>query len=195
MKYQISSQPAVEPVSLSEAKDHLRIDGSDEDTYLATIITASRKYCEQYCNRAFITQTWLQYPNDFTDGIKLSINPVQSVTSITYYDTDGNSQTLAANQYQVDLSADICRIYEAVNVDFPDVQDEKINPITITYVSGYGDAATDVPMDIIHAIKLMISHLFQNREMINVGQGISTQIPMPDAVKVLLNNYRLFYEA
>lgn len=195
MKYQISSQPAVEPVSLSEAKDHLRIDGSDEDTYLATIITASRKYCEQYCNRAFITQTWLQYPSDFTDGIKLSINPVQSVTSITYYDTDGNSQTLAANQYQVDLSADICRIYEAVNVDFPDVQDEKINPITITYVSGYGDAATDVPMDIIHAIKLMISHLFQNREMINVGQGISTQIPMPDAVKVLLNNYRLFYEA
>ena len=90
MKYQITSQPAVEPISLTEAKDHLRIDGTDEDTYLATIITAARKYCEQYCNRAFITQTWKQYPDDFSDGMKLSINPVQSVTSITYYDEDGN---------------------------------------------------------------------------------------------------------
>jgi uncharacterized phiE125 gp8 family phage protein len=194
MKYQIYSQPAVEPISLSEAKDHLRIDGTDEDTYLATIITAARRYCEQYCNRAFITQTWKQYPTVFTDGMKLSINPVQSVSSITYYDVDGASQTLASNQYQVDLSADICRVYEAVNVDFPDVQDEKINPITITYVSGYGDAATDVPMDIRHAIKFMIAHFFQNREGVNVMQSVSN-IPMPESVKVLLNNYRLFYEA
>lgn len=195
MKYQITSQPAIEPISLSEAKDHLRIDGTDEDTYLATIITAARKYCEQYCNRAFITQTWKQYPEDFSDGMKLSINPVQSVTSITYYDVDGNSQTLNASQYQVDLSDDVCRIYEAVDVDFPDVQDEKINPITITYVCGYGSASTDVPMDIRHAIKLMIAHFFQNREMINTGQGISSQIPMPKVVQVLLNNYRIFYEA
>ena len=195
MKYQISSQPAVEPISLSEAKNHLRIDGSDEDTYLATIITAARRYCEQYCNRAFITQTWIQYPTKFSNGMKLSINPVQSVSSITYYDVDGNSQTLNSSQYQVDLSDDICRVYEAVNVDFPDTQDEKINPITITYISGYGDASTDVPMDILHAIKLMISHFFQNREMINIGQGLTTQIPMPKVVKDLLNNYRLFYEA
>ena len=195
MKNQISSQPAVEPISLSEAKNHLRIDGSDEDTYLATIITAARRYCEQYCNRAFITQTWIQYPTKFSNGMKLSINPVQSVSSITYYDVDGNSQTLNSSQYQVDLSDDICRVYEAVNVDFPDTQDEKINPITITYISGYGDASTDVPMDILHAIKLMISHFFQNREMINIGQGLTTQIPMPKVVKDLLNNYRLFYEA
>ena len=195
MKYQISSQPATEPISLSEAKDHLRIDGNDEDTYLATIITAARKYCEQYCNRAFITQTWLQYPSDFTDGMKLSINPVQCVTSITYYDINGNNQTLNASQYQVDLKDDVCRIYEAVDVDFPDVQDEKINPITITYVSGYGSNASDVPMDIRHAIKLMISHFFENREGLVTGQGITADLKIPTTVKVLLNNYRIFYEA
>ena len=194
MKYQISSQPAVEPISLSEAKDHLRIDGTDEDTYLATVITAARKYCEQYCNRAFITQTWVQYPDKFIDGIKLSVNPVQSVTSITYYDVDGVSQTLASNQYQVDLKDTVCRVYEAVNVDFPDVQDEKINPITITYVCGYGNASTDVPMDIRHAIKLMISHLFENREGVSI-MGSVQNIPLPKTVQVLLNNYRIFYEA
>lgn len=194
MKYQISSQPAVEPISLSEAKDHLRIDGTDEDTYLATVITAARKYCEQYCNRVFITQTWLQYPTDFSDGMKLSVNPVQSVSSITYYDVDGTSQTLNSSQYQVDLKDTVCRIYEAVGVDFPDVQDEKINPITITYVCGYGNAATDVPMDIRHAIKLMISHLFENREGVSI-MGSVQNIPLPKTVQVLLNNYRIFYEA
>jgi len=194
MKYQITSQPALEPISLSEAKDHLRIDGTDEDTYLATVITAARKFCEQYCNRAFITQTWKQYPDVFSDGMKLSINPVQSVTSITYYDVDGVSQTLNASQYQIDLSDDVCRIYEAVAVDFPDVQDEKINPITITYVAGYGSAATDVPMDIRHAIKLMISHLFENREGVLTVSSVQN-IPLPKTVQVLLNNYRIFYEA
>ena len=50
--------PATEPVSASEAKAHLRVTGSGDDTYIGALITAARQLAEQKCNRALITQTW-----------------------------------------------------------------------------------------------------------------------------------------
>ena len=65
--YQITTEPATEPLTLTEAKEHLRVDGTDEDTLITSIITVARKLCENYTNRAFITQTWTQTEDFISD--------------------------------------------------------------------------------------------------------------------------------
>lgn len=190
--YQITSQPATEPITTAEAKAHLRVDFSDEDTYIDTLITTARKYCESYTNRVFITQTWRQNLDSFPTVIKLKVNPVVSLTSIKYYDTNETQQTITASSdnYQLDNLADVATVHEGLVNAFPAIG-STINPIEIITVCGYG-AASDVPQDIKHAIKLMVSHLYENREMINVVVGgLATQIEMPNVVKNLLAPYRV----
>src|SRR5210317_847009 len=94
MSYQITVQPASEPITTAEAKTHLRVDFSDDDTYIDTLIASARKYCEQYTNRVFITQTWRQNEDNWSNPIKLKVNPIVSLTSLKYYDTNETQQTL-----------------------------------------------------------------------------------------------------
>ena len=192
MSWQITVQPATEPITTAEAKAHLRVDFSDEDTYIDTLIVTARKYCEAYCNRVFITQTWRQNLNEWTNPILLKVNPVISVTSLKYYDTSEAQQTItdSSANYQKDLNSDVAKIYEGLTNSFPAIG-STINPIEIITVCGYG-AASDVPDDIKHAIKLMVSHLYENRDMVNVPlNNQASDIPMPTAVKYLLTRYRI----
>jgi uncharacterized phiE125 gp8 family phage protein len=192
MSYQITSEPAVEPVTVAEARAHLRYEGeSYDDTYITSIIKTARRICENYCNRVFITQTWRQNENSFGEKIELKVSPVQSVTSVKYYDSSETQQTLSTSNYQVDLLDDVSTIYEGVSAGFPTTSTSTINPIEIIYICGYGDASTDIPEDIIHAVKLMISHLYENREGVNVSMTNASQIPLPDNVKQLLGFYRV----
>lgn len=192
MSYNITVEPTVEPVTLAEARVHLRNDDeSYDDTYITNLIVTARKLCEKYCNRVFVTQTWQQNESKFGAYIDLKVNKVQSVTSITYIDIAEVEQTLPTANYQVDLLSDTATIYEGVSAGFPSISTSTINPIKITYVCGYGLAAA-VPQDIKQAILLMISHLYENREgvIVPVG-GFVNQIPMPKAVKDILGFYRV----
>ena len=192
MSYQITVQPTTEPVSLSEAKDHLRVDFDDEDTYIETLITTARKYCESYTNRVFITQTWRQNIDCFPRVIKLKVNPVISLTSLKYYDTTETQKTIAddPNNFQKDFNSDVASLHEGLVNAFPSVGNT-INPIEIITVCGYGDAS-DVPDNIKHAMKIMISHLYENREGVNVVVGgLAMQIELPNAVKHLLSPFRI----
>jgi len=192
MSWQITVQPATEPITLVEAKSHLRVTFADEDTYINTLITSARKYCEAYCNRVFITQTWRQNENAWAYPIKLMVNPVISLTSLKYIDTNEAQQTITddTNNFQKDFNSDVAKIYSGLVEAFPAIG-ISINPIEIITVCGYG-AASDVPDDIKHAIKLMVSHLYENRDMVNVPlNNLSSDIPMPSAVPSLLNRYRI----
>lgn len=192
MSWQITSEPATEPITTAEAKAHLRVDISDEDTLIDTYIVAARKFCEHYTNRVFITQTWRQNENKFTNPIKLQVNPVISLTSLKYYDVDESQQTLtdSSANLQKDFNSDVGGIYEGLSNAFPNIG-KTINPIEIITVCGYGDAS-DVPADIKNAIKLMVSFFFENREMVNVPiASMPMSIPIPDAVYNLLSHYRI----
>jgi uncharacterized phiE125 gp8 family phage protein len=191
MSYQITVEPAEEPITLAEAKAHCRVDWSDDDTIIGAYITAARKFCEHYANRVFITQTWRQNENVFSEPIMLAVNPVQSITSVKYYDTDDAQQTLSSSNYQVDIASDEARIYEGVSAGYPSISLDVINPIEIIMVSGYGLAAA-VPEDIKSAIKIMTDFFYENRDMVNVPvASMATQIPIPSAVYSILNSYRL----
>ena len=111
----------------------------------------------------------------FYDVILLPRPPIQSVTSIEYIDSSGATVTLDSEEYRVDTNSEPARITEAWGKSWPAVRDV-INSVIITSDAGYGDNASDVPDDLRHAIKLMLGHLYENREQVTV-EGVPRDIP------------------
>lgn len=188
----VSSGPSVEPVSLSEAKLHLRVDADDEDTVIDRLIEVSRRYCEQVSGKAFVTQTLVGglagWP---TDGvIRLPYLPLQSVTSIAYVDTAGSSTNVSSAVYGVDTKLGL--IYLNYGQTWPSAQLRDFDPITVTWVAGYGNAATNVPEIYKQAMLLLMGHYFENREAVIVGQGF-TPLEIPLAVDNLLMIDRAYF--
>jgi len=105
MKYAVTIPPASEPVTLQEAKDHLRVTGSDEDTLISALISAARVKAEEECGYAIVTQTlsawWDEWPTSNT--LCLPIYPAAAVSDIRYTDEDGVVQTLSDSDYTEDL--------------------------------------------------------------------------------------------
>lgn len=183
----LDTAPATEPVSLSEAKTHLRVSISDDDALIDALITAARRWCERLRNESFVTQTWKLYADNWPGGdtIPLPMGPVQSVTSVTYTDEDGNESTLSSSNYLVDTVSRPARIRLKADQSWPTVTLRELNAIVVTYDAGYGDNASDVPEEVVAAIKLLVGHLYENREATVVGSGITvTEVPL--TVKDLL---------
>lgn len=161
--FKVTTAPASEPVTATEVKAALNIETTDDDDLLADYITEARQWVEQQCGSALITQTVTEKFDLFGEMLMLTVNPVQSVTSVKYYDEDGTQQTLAASKYDVDVYSVPCRIAESTNNSWPSVQD-RIAPIEVIYVAGYGDDAADVPGPIKRAIHLYVGSLYAQRE-------------------------------
>src|SRR4051812_41779213 len=132
--------PATEPVTLAEAKAHCRVTVADDDTYIGGLITVARRYVEEICNRALITQTWDLFLDCFPDGeILLPRAPVLTIGFVKYIDQAGVLQTLASNQYQVDVQQDPARLRPAYNVWFwPLIQPYSYSTVNVRYDAGYG---------------------------------------------------------
>ena len=181
------TSPTAEPVSLTEAKDHLRVTTTDDDTYISALITVARKYIEEANSISVINQTWDYWLNWFPDEIELPRSPLSSITSITYTDTDGAEQTLATSVYTVDSDSLPGRVYEAFNQSWPTTRAIP-KAIKIRFVGGYSAAASGVPSNLTQAILLMIGHWYESREPIVVGT-ITSEIPL--AAKALMAPYKM----
>lgn len=192
MRTSLVTPPALEPVSLEEAKAHLRVDGDDEDVLIANLITAAREWAEAYTDRAFITQTWdATFDDGFPACVELYHPPLIGVTSVTYVDGFGVSQTLAADQYRVDAPAGPKpfpgRVSRAYGVSWPSTQPVN-DAVSIRYQAGYGGAAEDVPAAIRSALLLLIGELYKTREDTVTGTIISS---VPMGVEALLWPFRV----
>jgi len=186
-----STIPAAEVITLTEAKAHLRVTASDDDTYITSLITAARNYAEQYTRRAIPTQTVTYTLDAFPAEIELPRNPVQSITSVQYVDDNGDPQTLSSSLYQTDLTGTVCAtIKPAYDEDWPDTR-AVYNAVTVTYEAGYGaagDSPDTVPLSLKQAMLLVISSLYENRENEIVG---ATPAEVPFSAKCLLDGYVL----
>jgi len=165
VKYKILTQPAVEPITLTEAKANLRVNNTVENDLITSYIVAARKWVENYTWRPLITQTWTLF-YDFSDvqsiknsTITISKNPVQSISSIKYYDNTNTLQTLDSSNYYTDLGGDIATI-NFIN-QLPTIYN-RINALQIEFVCGYG-LAVSVPDNIKAAIYMMITAFYDNR--------------------------------
>lgn len=182
----LTSAPAAEPISLAEAKLHCRVDGSDDDTLLTALIVAARELAEQQTGRALVTQTWKQTFDAFPlAAIALERPPLQSVTSVKYYDPAGVQQTLDAGAYTVHTSSQLGFIAPAAGTCWPSTQDRD-EAVEVVFVAGYGTAAA-VPQAIKQWMHLQIGHWEKNRESVNVG-NIVNEMPY---VGALLDPYRI----
>ncbi len=181
--------PTVEPVSLAEACLQCRIDAdiTVDNSLVTSLITAAREWCADYCNRAFTTTVYDMKLDAFPCEIRLPRAPALSVTSITYLDGSGVSQTWSASEYAVDIYSEPARIKPAYGYSWPTTQGV-MNAITVRYSAGYGATAADVPASIRAAMKLMIAHWYANRENAVIGTITAN---VPDAAQSLLNPYRL----
>ncbi len=152
MSLKLTTPPTVEPVDVAEAKSLLSISDDDNDSRLAMLLSAARRQAEVETGRALITQTWTMTLRAFPETIWLPRPPLQSVTSISYVDTDGATQTLASSVYRVSANAEPATIERAYNQQWPSTRTVS-DAVTIVYVAGYQKGS--VPEDIRLAIILM----------------------------------------
>ena len=180
---------ASNPIAQSEAKDHLRVTTSDEDTYISNLITAATQMAQNYTNSYFINTTLRMHLSYFPDKeIRLYGGRINSLSSVKYYN-DSNALTIwSADNYNVNLDAEPCLVYYGDDSNTPEVYD-RTDAVQINYVSGYGSSSSDVPMSIRQAILMIIGHLFENRQDVVFGNPSL----MPKASEWLLEPYRIVY--
>jgi uncharacterized phiE125 gp8 family phage protein len=162
MAIKLIQAPTVEPVTLAEIKDYLRVDGNDFDNMLNSLIVAAREYCEAFQNRSLVTQTWEMILDGFPKmPLELPKPPLQSVVSITYKDKDWIETTINPDDYIVDQYSEPGRVMLASGKSFPSVELQPINAVKIRFTAGYGDA-DDVPEAVKQAMKIFIAHRYEN---------------------------------
>lgn len=158
----VSVAPATEPVTTAEAKIHLRVEISDDDAFISSLVASARLLVEKTINTSLITQTWELVLDGFpnSDCIKLPNGPVQSVTSVKTYDENDTESVFSSSSYLVDTVSD--RL--ALNLDSTWPTDLRPRAgVKVTYVTGYGDDGSDVPQALKQAILEMVAYWYENR--------------------------------
>jgi len=182
MTIRVVTAPPAEPLTLTEAKAHLRVDATTDDTLITALIVVARQYAELLTGRAFVQRTLELLLPAFPLGreeIELPMPPLQSVTSITYIDGDGTTQTVAAADYQVDIYRAPGLVKPAYGDFWPTLTRGDFNSVAIRYVAGYtpsGSPASDLDYAAdpeLHALKqwmkIRIATMYEYREAIIVG--------------------------
>lgn len=183
--------PSVEPVTVSEALAHMRVDSDVEHDLVEALIVAARSHVETYTRRALLSQTWDLNADGFPvwDTIELPYAPLASVTSVKYYSSDTQS-TLASSSYIVDAPAgDHAPRGRIVLVDgqtWP-TTDTRVNAVTVRFVAGYGSTSADVPRPIRQAVLLLVAEMFERRAQVTIG---ATQSPNVITAERLLAPFR-----
>ncbi|HJT63076.1 MAG TPA: phage head-tail connector protein [Burkholderiales bacterium] len=155
MALKLVTAPAEEPVTLAEAKLHLRETETALDALIQSLIVAATAHAEDFTGRRLVTQTWDYFLDAFPCwGIAIPYPPLASITSIKYVDTEGVEQTLASSEYLVDVKSSPGRVTPAYGKTWPSIRSQ-MNAVTIRFVAGYGLHAA-VPEKIRNACLLHI---------------------------------------
>jgi uncharacterized phiE125 gp8 family phage protein len=182
MHWNMTSGPAAEPITLAEAKAHLRVDISDDDALIATQIAAARQWVEAQTGRALITQSWRLTLDAWPEGDAVSLvrPPVQAVTAIRTIATGGAATIWTAENYALAFGAEPQRLLR-LSAAWPAIGRDR-SGIEIDLTCGYGAAAAGVPAALRQATLLKLAQLYERR-----GEDES---PEPDAGLSLLAPYR-----
>lgn len=184
--------PAEAPLTLDEAKDHLRVETNAEDSLILRLIDAATAMVDgpQGIGIALVSQEWEYKLDWFPPVIKIPLYPVRSIDAIEYVDDAGNTQTLAASRYQEDVDSNPARVMPAYNELWPTIR-WQLNAVTVRFTAGYApdgeDNLVNIPQDIRSAMLLLVGHLYNNREAVAIN---TTATELPLAVDHILGQYR-----
>jgi len=184
--YQVVTPASTYPVSLIEAKLHLKVDITTDDALITNLIVAATQVSEEYTNRFFIDTVVNQTSTSFNGLNELFKSKVRSVTHVKYYDSDNAQQTWANTNYVVNNEFEPCQINLVVDGTLPSIA-QRVDAVECRYTVGYG-AASDVPDVIKQAILLTLGNWYANRQSVVIGR-ISTELPQ--SAKWLLDTYKV----
>lgn len=205
MALKLVTAPASEPVTLEQAKQHLREDSDDFNEQIEVFIEAATAYADGpsgFLGRALIDQTWDLYLDAFPAvtvvgtrnvyAIEIPLPPLIEVLGVFYLDSNGAEQTFDAASYTVDDASEPARIVLGSTGSWPTIQ-EAANAVRVRFRAGYLDQnspdAENVPGNIKAAILIMVGDLYQNRESSVIGQTV-TKIPW--SAEALLRRHRIY---
>jgi uncharacterized phiE125 gp8 family phage protein len=162
LQAELVTGPTVEPLSLAECKKHLEIASSDtnHDAQLTSLIAEARQQWEHDTDSVLCYQYWRIRVKSWSDRFALPKRPIQSITSIAYYDGNNTLQTLSTSLYQLHIN-EVRLAYQAT---LPTTND-RWDAWTITYRCGYSQDATLVPAIAKRAMLLLVGYYFENRDM------------------------------
>lgn len=179
MNFTYAAQPTgTDIISLADMKEWLRVDHSDEDTTITAIIDSAVQSIQDYTGRHFKTTTFIANIDAFY-YVDLPYQ-VTTVSSVTYLDKAGASQTLDTSKYFVDTTSQPGRVKFK---NTPDLVEDKFNAVQIN-----GTITNSIKPPLTHAIKMLAAHFYENRRAVIVGT-ISSEIPY--GIKAIINPYRI----
>ncbi len=183
----LTTPPVGEPVSMADAKAHLRITDSNEDVLIASLLLTSRLHIEAALSVGLITQTWMlvfdRWPTG--DAIELPLAPLQAIGAVRVKDRFGLSQMVPATSYLVDLASKPARIvWNGGPRSDPSVI---ANGIEIDMVIGFGATGASVPAPLKHAILMLTAHWYEHRDPGEIGTDAAR---IPAAISDLIQPFR-----
>ena len=182
-------EPTLTVVTVDDAKSHCRISHDHEDALLHTLIRAATSWVERYTVRALMTQSYRIVSETWPASLELPYAcPLQSITSVKYYDASNVQQTLASSEYLTITSLLPGRLEWSATVTYPSTY-LRPDAVEVIYVAGYTDAA-NVPPPLVQAVLMLVGHWHANREAAIVS-AISKEVEF--SVQALCQPYRLFW--
>lgn len=173
MSLRLIAPPTTLPVSLADAKLHLKVDHSDDDALITLMLKAAGRSAEQELNRALMSQTWELRLDAFPSAeIEVAKPRVLSVSAVAYTDAAGVEQTLSPSLYTLDPDMPPGWLLPALGTSWPDTRDQA-NAVRITFVAGYGSTPESLPEDVRVWILLHLAATYRNREAFSAGVSVA----------------------
>jgi uncharacterized phiE125 gp8 family phage protein len=181
MTVNLVSITGAEPDTLDDIKNFLRVDHTDEDILINSLMITARESSEQFLQRSIVEKQYELILDEFKQEIKIPLPPLKSVDSITYQNE--NNETVTFTDYEVDTNSRIGKVHIK---SFPNENLYFSGAVKVTFTAGYATVAE--PMK--QAIKLFVSHYYENREMVvTTGAQVAK---MPFSAEALLYPYRVW---
>jgi len=180
--------PAVEPVTLADAKAYLRVAHADDDAVITALIAAARSYVEAQTRRALITQTWRLVRDAWPADGRIAALPVPliEIVAARVLDEDGTPHAIDLQAFAADTAAVPAIIaFAPWSLAAPG---RRVGGIELDIETGYGDTPDDVPQPLRQAVRLLVAHWYENRGLIGIGHSVAV---LPATVAALIAPYRV----
>lgn len=188
-----TTEPATEPVTLDEAKGHLRIvDFTDDDAYINTLISVARRAIEDMTGRTLIDTTFTQSARNWCPWISLLRGNAHTINSIVYDPDGGGAEVTVSNTlYGLRPYGDgLGQVSFFDDFTEPDLLDRPlVDRIRIEFVAGYGNAATAIPQPLKQAVLYLVQHFYDNRSPVGINVNLNK---MPFTVEALCGPYKIY---
>lgn len=180
----LTAPPLAEPVSLAEAKAHLRITHSEEDALLGALIASARRVAEARTGLCFVAQGWTLFRDAWPeDGvIEIPLAPLMAVDELAVYGEDDEKAMIEASHYVVDPVSRPARLMLRGSRQWPR-PGRRLNGIGIRLQAGFGADAQSVPQPLRQAVLLIVAHFYAHR-------GEEQMPGLPSGAESLLTLFR-----